>query len=94
MSGQVKVKSLSIFIVVCIPLYDIISWKRWKSYDETPRKPAPVCGLLLPSAGGRWTDIFFKGHKWRSEDFPRKIRTMTVKQVYVFFNSFSFSLVS
>lgn len=25
MSGQVKVKSLSIFIVVCILLYDIIS---------------------------------------------------------------------
>lgn len=63
MSGQVKVKSLSIFIVVCIPLYDIISLKCWKSYDETPRKPGPVSGLLLPSAGGRWTDIFFIGRK-------------------------------
>lgn len=62
MSGQVKVKSLSIFIVVCIPRYDIIS-VYGKSYDETPRKSGPVNGLLPPSAGGTWTYVFLKGHK-------------------------------
>lgn len=60
MSGQVKVKSILIFIVVCIPRSDIIS-VCGKSYDETQRKSGPVYGLLLPSAGGTWTCVFLKG---------------------------------